>query len=71
LSFAFPWRCCGELANIISVLWIPTCPCSCLLHFPEDVVVSLPTSSLFCESPHVPVFFCLFPCQDFSLVVVV
>jgi hypothetical protein len=31
LSFAFPWRCCGELANIISVVWIPTCPCSCLL----------------------------------------
>jgi len=31
LSFAFPWRCCGELANIISVLWIPTCSCVLLL----------------------------------------
>lgn len=31
LSFAFPWRCCSELANIISVLWIPTCSCVLLL----------------------------------------
>ncbi len=36
-----------------SLLRIPTT--SCLLHFPEDVVVSLPTSSLLCESPHVHV----------------